>query len=70
MLTTVEFDKVILNNENNSTTISKVRFYDLNKQSKSGKVYNLDKTEAKTLSDMDPRILSNELAQIFLATKN
>ena len=70
LLTAVEFEKVALNLNTDSTTISKVRFYDLNKQQKTGKIYNLNKTEAKTVSEIDPRILSNELGLIFLACKS
>ncbi|MBQ3047664.1 MAG: DUF4132 domain-containing protein [Clostridia bacterium] len=70
LLTSVEFEKVALNLNTDSTTISKVRFFDLNKQQKTGKTYNLNKLEAKTVSEIDPRVLSNELAQIFLACKS
>ncbi len=70
LLTCVEFDKVSLDRMNCSITISKVRFFELNKQIKNGKKYTLDKTEALTLRDMNPHILSNELAQILLACKN
>ena len=64
LITSVEFDKVVLGKENCSTTVSKVRFYELNKQTKSGKVFNLNKTEAMTLKDINYRVLSNELAQV------
>lgn len=70
LITSVEFDKVVLGKENCSTTVSKVRFYELNKQTKSGKVFNLNKTEAMTLKDINYRVLSNELAQVFIACKN
>ena len=70
LLTSVEFEKVALNLNTDSTTISKVRFYDLNKQQKTGKTYNLNKAEAKVVSEIDPRILSNEIALIFLACKS
>ncbi len=70
LLTTVEFDKVVLNHEDNSTTISKVRFYTLNKLTRIGKRFLIDKKESKTLSEMDPHVFSNELAQIYLACKN
>lgn len=70
LLTCVEFDKVSLDRMNCSITISKVRFFELDKQIKNGKKYNLDKTEALTLRDINPHILSNELAQILLACKN
>ena len=70
LVVSVEFDKVVLGHENCSTTISKVRFYELNKQTKTGKVYNLNKTEACTVKDINPRILSNELGLIYLACKN
>ena len=70
LLTVVEFDKVRLGHENGSTTVSKVRFYELNKQTKTGKNYNLNKTEAMAIKDINPRILSNEIALIMLACKN
>ena len=70
LLTSVEFERVTLGQMTGSTTVSKVRFFDLNKQRKSGKTYVLNKAEAKTVSEIDPRILSNEIAQIFLACKN
>ena len=70
LLTVVEFDKVVLGHENCSTTISKIRFYELNKQRKTGKIYNLNKTEAMTLKDLNYHVLSNELGLIFLACKN
>lgn len=69
LLTSVEFEKVALNLNTDSTTISKVRFFDLNKQQRTGKTYNLNKLEAKAVNEIDPRILSNELALIFLACK-
>lgn len=70
LVISVEFDKVILGHENCSTTLSKIRFYELNKQTKTGKVYNLNKTEACIIKDINPRILSNELALVHLACKN
>ncbi len=70
LLTSVEFEKVVLGHENCSTTISKVRFFELNKQTKTGKIYNLNKTEAMTLKDLNYHILSNELGLIFMACKN
>ena len=70
LITTIEFNKLKLNNEVNSTTINEIRFYDLNKVSKSGKNFMLDKKDAKMLADMEPHVLSNELAQIFLASKS
>jgi len=71
LLTTVEFDKVTLGQENQrSTTVSKIRFYDLNKQTKAGKTFNLVKTEAKTIKDINQRVLSNEVAQIIIACKS
>lgn len=70
LITSVEFDKVVLGHEKGSTTVSKVRFYELNKQTKSGKIYNLDKTEAMTIKDINPHVLSNEISQIFMACKN
>ncbi|NCB48691.1 MAG: DUF4132 domain-containing protein [Clostridia bacterium] len=70
LLTCVEFDKMSLDKMNCSITISKVRFFELNKQIKNGKKFTLDKTEALTLRDIEPHILSNELAQILLACKS
>lgn len=70
LLTCVEFERVTMGREVGSTTISKVRFYDLNKQRRTGKTYSLNKTEAKIVSEIEPRVLSNELAQIFIACKN
>ena len=70
LITTIEFNKLKLNNETSSTTINEIRFYDLSKCSKSGKNFMLDKKDAKMLVDMEPHVLSNELAQIFLASKS
>jgi len=70
LLTCVEFDKVSLDKLNCSITISKVRFFELNKQIKNGKKFTLDKTEALTLRGINPHILSNELAQTLLACKS
>ena len=70
LLTAVEFEKVKLGQENNSTTISKVKFYDLNKLAKSNKSYLLNLQEPKSIGDIEPHIFSNELAQIYLACKN
>ena len=70
LITSVEFEKVVLGHENCSTTVSKIRFYELNKQTKSGKVFNLNKTDAMILKDINYRVLSNELAQVFIACKN
>lgn len=70
LLICVEFDSVSLDHLNCSITISKVRFYELDKQVKNGKKYALDKTEAITLRGINPHILSNELAQILLACKS
>ena len=70
LITTIEFNKLKLNNETSSTTINEIRFYDSSKCSKSGKNFMLDKKDAKMLADMEPHVLSNELAQIFLASKS
>ena len=71
LLTAVEFDKVVLGQEGNiSTTVSKIRFYDLNKIIKTGKNYKLDKTEAKVLKAIDEKVLSNEIGLIFMACKS
>ena len=70
LLTVVEFEKVVLGKEDNSTTISKVKFYDLNKLAKSGKNYILNGQEPKSVGDIEPHVFSNELAQIYLACKN
>lgn len=70
LLTVVEFEKVVLGKENNSTTISKVKFYDLNKLAKSGKNYLLNMQEPKSIGDIEPHVFSNELALIYLACKN
>lgn len=69
LLTCIEFDRVSLGNLNHSITISKVRFFELNKQIKQGKRFILNKTEALILRDLNRHILSNELAQILLACK-
>lgn len=71
LLVSVEFDSVVLGQEaNRSTTVSKIRFYDLNKLIKNGKIYNLNKTEAKALKDIDERVMSNEVSLVFSACKN
>lgn len=71
LLISVEFDSVVLGQEGSrSTTVSRMRFYDLNKLIKNGKIYNLDKTEAKALKDVDERVMSNEVALVFTACKN
>ena len=70
LLTVVEFEKVRLGQENNSTTISRVKFYNLNKLAKSGKNYLLSQHEPIAIGDLEPHVFSNELAQIYLACKN
>lgn len=70
LLTSVEFEKVRLGHENNSTTISKVKFYALNKLAKMGKNYLLSQQEPIAIGDLDSHVFSNELAQIYLACKN
>lgn len=70
LLTCVIFDKVNLYNMNTSTTLSKVEFYDLSKTIKNGKNYNLDKNEALVLSTINKRVLSNQIAQILVASRN
>ncbi len=71
LLISVEFDSVVLGQEGSrSTTVSRIRFYDLNKLIKNGKIYNLNKTEAKALKDLDERVMSNEIALVFMACKN
>ena len=71
LLISVEFDSVVLGQESNrSTTVSMIRFYDLSKLIKNGKIYNLNKTEAKALKDLDGRVMSNEIALVFMACKN
>ena len=70
LLTVVEFEKVKLGHEDNSTTISKVKFYNLNKLAKSGKTYVLNNDEPKIIGDIEPHVFSNELALIYLACKN
>ncbi len=70
LLTAVEFDRVSSKNLDVSTTLSKVVFYPLNKLTKSAKHYNLEMEEALLLSNINSRVLSNEIAQIILACKN
>ena len=70
LLTSVEFDKVNSKNLDCSTTLSRVTFYRLSKLTKSQKHYNIDQKEALVLSDINSRVLSNELALISLACRN
>jgi hypothetical protein len=70
IITCVEFDKVNLDHLDYSITISSVRFYALDRQIKNGKKFNLDKTDALTIGDINPHIVSNELAQILIACKS
>ncbi len=69
MLTCVMFDRVNLYNLDMPTTLSRVRFYDLTKLTKSGKNYNLSSSEALMLGSINVRVLSNEVGLILNATK-
>ncbi len=69
LITVVEFDRVNLKNLNTTITISKIRFYEQKKQVKNGKVYNLSKSTACDLREINQKILSNELALIWLCSK-
>ena len=47
--------------------ISKIMFYKLSQLTKNGKRYVVANADPITLGNMNPKILSNELAQIYLA---
>ncbi len=70
MLTCVMFDKVNLHNLDMPTTLSRVRFFDLNKLTKNGKNYNLNFSEALMIGSINVRVLSNEIGLILNATKS
>ena len=71
LLTVVEFDDVKLNEEQNyTTTISHIRFYNLNQVAKDGKNYLLDKAMPLPISAINFRIFSNEIALIYMACSN
>ncbi len=70
LVTTVEFDRVPMTNQNCGTTIGKIRFYDLSRQTKNGKIYALNKSEALTIKELNEYVLSNEIGQIIKATKS
>ncbi len=70
LLSVVEFDRVNSKNLDCSTTLSRVTFYKLSKLTKSQKHYNLDLNEALLLSNINTRVLSNELALIILACRS
>lgn len=71
LLTVVEFDQVKLNEEQNyTTTISHIRFYNLNQVAKDGKNYLLNKAEPLPLQAINFRVFSNEIAQIYMACSN
>ncbi len=68
LLTVVNFDRVKLGGEGDyTTTISKIMFYKLSQLTKNGKKYVVANVDPITLGNMNPKILSNELAQIYLA---
>lgn len=69
LITAVSIDRVNLFNQNITTTLGEVRFYDLSKQVKTGKVYNLEKEDSLTLSEIEPHTLSNELALVLVSSK-
>ena len=69
MIVCVEFDEINSKNMAGSTTIFKVRFFDFEKQRKVGKKFALDKQSSLMVSSINPHVLSNELAQILLASK-
>ena len=69
LITTVEFERVPMTNQNCGTTLGKIRFYDLSRQTKNGKIYALNKSEALTIKEINEYILSNEIGQIIKATK-
>ena len=68
LITTVEFDRIPLKNYATTTTLSKIRFYELTKQNANVKNAELDKREALMLSSINPHVLSNELALILIAS--
>lgn len=70
LLTTVEFDRVQISQQNCGTTLGKIRFYDLSRQTKNGKVYALNKSEALTIKEINEYVLSNEIGQIIKASKS
>ncbi len=70
LVTCVEFNKVNLKNLDTSTTISKIRFYDLSRQIKNGKIYSLQKANALEIRELNPKVVSNEIALVLLASKN
>ena len=70
LITSVEFDRVPLRNYNCPTTLSKIRFYDLNRQNKNVKTATLDKANALMLTNINPHVLSNEIALVLNACKN
>ena len=68
LLTEVVFDKVQLREEKKYTTVvSKIGFYKLDTLLKNGKNYMLSPSKSLTLKNIDERILSNELALVYLA---
>lgn len=70
LLTTVEFERVPISQQNCGTTLGKIRFYDLSRQTKNGKVYALNKSEALTIKEINEYVLSNEIGQIIKASKS
>lgn len=70
LITTVEFERIPMAYQNCGTALGKIRFYDLSKQTKNGKAYALNKSEALTIKDINEYVLSNEIGQIIKASKN
>lgn len=70
LITTVEFDRVPLSGYDCPTTLSKIRFYELNKRNENIKASTFDKSTALMLTNINPHVLSNELALILNACRN